>query len=83
MNQHKWSVDNPVFEIVDDVTSDPVVTVQVTTPGGFLKFMAEVEVEGSTISVARNACAGRSRQCRGRWKSYASGHGYDGKDGVR
>ena len=44
-----WSSEDISFEIVDDMTSDPVVTVVVSTPDGTLKFMAEPEAQGSTL----------------------------------
>lgn len=44
-----WSTDDVSFEIVDDMTSDPVVTVTVLTPGGALRFMAEPEVRDRTL----------------------------------
>lgn len=44
-----WSPEDISFDIVNDMTSDPVVTVVVSTPNGTLKFMAEPEVQGSTL----------------------------------
>jgi hypothetical protein len=44
-----WSIEDIAFEIIDDLTSDPVVTVVVSTPDGTLKFMAEPEQQGSTL----------------------------------
>jgi hypothetical protein len=44
-----WGAGDVSFEIVEDMTSDPVVTVVVSTPGGTLRFMAEPEVQGSTL----------------------------------
>jgi hypothetical protein len=49
---HQYWVWDPAgisFEIIDDMTSDPVVTVVVSTPGGTLRFMAEPEMSGSTL----------------------------------
>ncbi|MEO8716329.1 MAG: hypothetical protein ABI369_15090 [Acetobacteraceae bacterium] len=48
-----WSTADISFEMVDDMTSDPVVTVTVSTPGGTLRFMAEPEVQGSTLVLRR------------------------------
>jgi hypothetical protein len=44
-----WSIEDIAFEIIDDLTSDPVVRVVVSTPDGTLKFMAEPEQQGSTL----------------------------------
>jgi hypothetical protein len=37
------------FEIIDDLTADPVVTVVVATPDGTLRFMAEPEMARSAL----------------------------------
>jgi hypothetical protein len=44
-----WSGADISFEIVDDMTDDPVVTVRVTTPVGVLMFAAEPVVMGRTL----------------------------------
>jgi hypothetical protein len=44
-----WDPAGISFEIIDDLTSDPVVTVVVSTPDGVLRFMAEPEISGSTL----------------------------------
>lgn len=40
-----WTIEDISFEMVDDMTDDPVVTVRVTTPLGRLDFAAEVIAE--------------------------------------
>ena len=37
------------FEIVDDLSDDPVVTVRLSTPAGPLTFMAEPVIEGTLL----------------------------------
>lgn len=44
-----WSTRDIAFEIIDDMTSHPVVTVLVATPDGTLTFMAEPEQQGTTL----------------------------------
>lgn len=44
-----WPAEDLSFEIINDMTSDPVVTVLVSTPDGTLKFMTEPETRGSTL----------------------------------
>ena len=44
-----WAVADISFEIVDDMTYDPVVTLSVETPAGVLKFMAEPIQQGNTL----------------------------------
>lgn len=39
------------FDFVDDVTSDPVVTIAVFTPAGTIKFMAEPAMAGRTLTL--------------------------------
>lgn len=48
-----WNTEDITFEIIDDLTSDPVVTVWVSTPDGTLKFMAEPEQQGMTMILHR------------------------------
>jgi len=36
-----WRAEDISFDFVDDLTSDPVMTVLVSTPAGTLRFMAE------------------------------------------
>jgi hypothetical protein len=45
----RWSSRDILFEIVDDMTDDPVVTVRVGTPAGSLTFVAEPVVMGTTL----------------------------------
>ncbi|MGH7211436.1 MAG: hypothetical protein ACREF1_08255 [Acetobacteraceae bacterium] len=51
MAHHKtlWDAAGLSFEMVDDLTSDPVVTIAVETPDGTLRFMAEPEAAGATL----------------------------------
>ena len=44
-----WGTADISFDFIDDMTADPVVTALVSTPGGLLKFMAEPEVQGTTL----------------------------------
>lgn len=44
-----WVPDDLSFEIIDDMSEDPVVTIIVTTPDGIMKFMAEPEQVGTTL----------------------------------
>lgn len=44
-----WAVSDILFEMVDDMTDDPVVTLLVSTPAGRLTFVAEPEERGSTL----------------------------------
>ena len=44
-----WAGGDISFEMVDDMTDDPVVTLLVTTPAGMLMFVAEPEERGSTL----------------------------------
>lgn len=44
-----WDPAQITFDLVDDVTADPVVTVAVTTPAGVMKFIAEPERVGRTL----------------------------------
>jgi hypothetical protein len=44
-----WRPEDISFDFVDDLTSDPVVTVLVSTPGGTLRFMAEAGMQGTTL----------------------------------
>jgi hypothetical protein len=44
-----WEPAQIAFDLVDDMTTDPVVTVTVDTPAGVLKLMAEPERVGRTL----------------------------------
>ena len=44
-----WDATQITFDLVDDMTTDPVVTVAITTPVGVLKLMAEPERVGRTL----------------------------------
>jgi hypothetical protein len=44
-----WRAEDISFDFVDELTSDPVVTVLVSTPGGTLTFMAEPSTQGTTL----------------------------------
>jgi len=44
-----WSTSDIVFEIVDDMTDDPIVTLVATTPAGPLTFVAELAKRGTTL----------------------------------
>jgi hypothetical protein len=44
-----WDASDLSFDMADDLTSDPVVTIVVSTPDGRLRFMAEPEMIGSTL----------------------------------
>jgi hypothetical protein len=46
-----WNTDSLSFVLVDDLTSDPVVTVIVQTPDGDLRFMAEIIMEGAVMTL--------------------------------
>jgi hypothetical protein len=48
-----WSVEDISFEIVNDMTDDPVVTLSVTTPIGVLTFAAEPVAAGNTLILQR------------------------------
>jgi len=44
-----WAIADISFEIVNDMTDDPVVTMSVATPAGVLKFTAEPIQRGNTL----------------------------------
>jgi hypothetical protein len=44
-----WDPAQIAFDLVEDMTADPVVTVNVSTPAGVLKVMAEPERVGRTL----------------------------------
>ena len=44
-----WVADDISFEIVDDMTDDPVLTLRVLTPAGQLTFMGEPVIEGRVM----------------------------------
>lgn len=60
-----WIASDLSFEIVDDATSDPVVTVIVSTPVGALHFMAEPEVQGTTLVLHSTHVQGASANAVG------------------
>ena len=43
-----WTPDQISFEL-DELTDDPVVTIEITTPAGIIKFMAEAEDTGAVL----------------------------------
>lgn len=45
----RWVRDQLSFEVVDDDTDDPVVTIEITTPAGVIKIMAEAEEHGPSL----------------------------------
>lgn len=49
-----WTTGDISFDIVDDMTDDPVVTVRILTPVGPLTFMAVPMMWGSTMVL--NGC---------------------------
>ena len=55
MAHHKslWDVADIAFEIVDDMSDDPVVTLRIATPAGPLTFMAEPAMQGTTLRLTR------------------------------
>jgi hypothetical protein len=46
-----WAASDIRFEILDDLSDDPVVAVTVVTPEGELRMMAEVEQDGTTLKL--------------------------------
>ena len=46
-----WHAADLRFELLDDLTFDPVATILVTTPAGPLRIMGEPAVDGSTLVV--------------------------------
>ncbi len=44
-----WRAGDIVFDLVGGMTSDPVVTLEVSTPDGTLRFMAEPEARGTVL----------------------------------
>jgi hypothetical protein len=48
-----WAVTDISFEIVDDMTDDPVVTLLVRTPAGQLTFIAEPVEQGAILVALR------------------------------
>ena len=49
----RWRPGDIAFDIVDDETDDPVVTVRFETPSGCILAMAEVEDHGRTLRLVR------------------------------
>lgn len=58
-----WSIEDISFEIVDDMTDSPVVTLLVTTPIGELAFVAEpvTEDDGKTLRLRGTHVQGAHR----------------------
>jgi hypothetical protein len=56
-----WGTEDISFDLVDDMTDDPVVTIRVLTPIGPLTFMAESVVSGTTMILRRLHARIRSR----------------------
>ena len=77
-----WAITEISFELVDDMTDDPVVTLFVMTPAGRLTFVAEPVEQGATL-VLKGVHAGRTPQCG--WGGELDGDrsSVDGKDGLR
>ena len=48
-----WRTGDISFDFVDELTSDPVVTILVSTPDGTLRFMAEPEIRKGTTLLLR------------------------------
>jgi hypothetical protein len=44
-----WKTEDISFDFVDELTSDPIMTVLVSTPAGTLRFMAEPRMQGTTL----------------------------------
>ena len=44
-----WATEDVSFEMVDDMTDDPVITLLVTTPAGRLSFVAEAIMLGTVL----------------------------------
>jgi hypothetical protein len=60
MAHHKslWGVADISFEIVDDMSDDPVVTLRIATPVGSLTFMAEPVMQGTILRLTRTHVQG-------------------------
>ena len=60
MAHHKslWGVADISFEIVDDMSDDPVVTLRIATPVGSLTFMAEPVMQGTILLLTRTHVQG-------------------------
>jgi hypothetical protein len=48
-----WHRTDVSFDLVDDLTSSPVVTISIATPVGVLRLMAEPEMIGRTLRLRR------------------------------
>ncbi|CAH2605875.1 protein of unknown function (plasmid) [Rhodovastum atsumiense] len=78
-----WSPEDLSFELVNDLTSDPVVTITVQSPVGTLRFMAEAGDGRFHPDPPRRSRAGRLRKRGQSSKSQGAGMDGDGKDGFR
>ena len=74
-----WRREAISFELDDEMTSDPVVTVVVVTPVGRLKFMAEPEVIGSVWWLRRVHVEGARPNAVGIANLIRVGSGPDGE----
>jgi hypothetical protein len=78
-----WTSADVSFEIVADVTDDPVVTASIFTPVGEILVMAEVAEDGSNAVSSGPAYALGSTQYAGAVEPENVGAGRDGKDELR
>jgi hypothetical protein len=53
-----WAIEDITFEMVNDLTDDPVVTLFVSTPAGGLAFTAEPILRGKTLILRRTHVQG-------------------------
>jgi hypothetical protein len=60
-----WRIEDISFELVDDMTSDPVVTAVVVTPAGRLIFMAEPRIAGLILELRGTHVHGAQRNAVG------------------
>jgi hypothetical protein len=69
MAHHKslWDVADISFEIVDDMSDDPVVTLRIATPVGPLTVMAEPAMQGATLHLTRAHVQARGANTIGAW----------------
>jgi hypothetical protein len=79
-----WAVEDISFEIVSEMTDDPVVTVRIMTPAGQLTFTGEPEEQGDTLIVRRTHVQDASANAIGPAnlmvvaQALMEGMGYDG-----
>lgn len=78
-----WRSEDIEFHLLDDLTSDPVVTVEIVTPAGLFLAMAEPEEEGAGFGAPPLSHA-RDCGCERDWSRQSSAHrgGRDGEDGL-